>query len=84
MPNVKTAISLPDNIFGEAEEIASRLGLSRSRFYAMALESFIAKYENEELLRRIDAAYAEEPDAGEKAGLAAMKRRQRELIKDEW
>ena len=38
---MKTAISLPDELFEEAESLASRLGMSRSGLYAAALEDFM-------------------------------------------
>src|SRR5688572_2300207 len=37
-PSMKTAISLPDALFEAAELLAGRLGVSRSRLYANALE----------------------------------------------
>jgi hypothetical protein len=38
---MKTAVSLPDALFDQAEETAARLGLNRSQLYAKALETFI-------------------------------------------
>jgi metal-responsive CopG/Arc/MetJ family transcriptional regulator len=34
---VKIAVSLPDELFDEAEQAAARLGLNRSQFYAQAI-----------------------------------------------
>ena len=34
---MKTAISLPDELFAAAEKLAERLGVSRSQLYATAL-----------------------------------------------
>ena len=84
MAKVKTAISLPSQLFDVAEEVAGKMGVSRSRLYAIALESFLEKRENEELILRINNAYADETDAEERAARAAMKTQQRRLLKDEW
>ncbi|MDZ7631520.1 MAG: hypothetical protein U5K74_09270 [Gemmatimonadaceae bacterium] len=41
---MKTAISLPDALFDEADAVAYRLGVSRSQLYATALAEYIAKF----------------------------------------
>ena len=84
MASVKTAVSLPGPLFNQAEELAERMGLSRSRFYAVAIGSYIERYESEELLRRINDTYADERDAGEEASTAAMRKHQRDLLEGEW
>ena len=38
---MKTAVSLPDPLFEEAERVAERLGLSRSELYARAIARFV-------------------------------------------
>jgi metal-responsive CopG/Arc/MetJ family transcriptional regulator len=41
---MKTAISLPDRIFREAERQARRMGKSRSEFYAQAVGEYLARH----------------------------------------
>jgi metal-responsive CopG/Arc/MetJ family transcriptional regulator len=41
---MKTAISLPDSVFEEAEALAQQLGLSRSELYTKALQAYLKKY----------------------------------------
>jgi len=41
---MKTAISLPDSTFKEAEALAQQLGLSRSELYTKALQAYLKKY----------------------------------------
>lgn len=41
---MKTAISIPDEIFEEAERLASELKTSRSRLYSRALQEFVARH----------------------------------------
>lgn len=57
---MKTAISLPDELFEEAESLATRLGLSRSGLYAAALEEFINRHRAKRVSERLDAVYSAE------------------------
>jgi predicted transcriptional regulator len=41
---MKTAISLPDEVFEQAERLASRLKVSRSELYAKALQDFVRRH----------------------------------------
>jgi metal-responsive CopG/Arc/MetJ family transcriptional regulator len=44
---MKTAISLPDDLFTQAERLARRLGKSRSQVYREAVTEFIARHDPE-------------------------------------
>jgi metal-responsive CopG/Arc/MetJ family transcriptional regulator len=52
---MKVALSLPNELFESAERLTRRLGVSRSRLYADALREYIAKYNDESLIERINA-----------------------------
>ena len=41
---VKTAISLPDDLFDEVDACAARLKVTRSRLFAMAAREFLARH----------------------------------------
>lgn len=83
MPNVKTAISLEQNLFARAEEFAHSRKLSRSRVVALALEDYLRRQENSALLERINAAYEETPDPKEEKSLKASQQAFRKVL-DEW
>ena len=51
---MKTAISIPDPLFEEAEAIAERLSLSRGALYRRALEAYLRTFREDELIRRIN------------------------------
>jgi metal-responsive CopG/Arc/MetJ family transcriptional regulator len=58
---MKTAISVPDEVFSQAEQIAKERGISRSELYTEALKRLL----EEELVRKLNQVYAEvdsEPD----------------------
>lgn len=85
MSNVKTAISLESELFQQAEEIAREMQIPRSRLFALALEEFIHRYQNRQLLEQINAAYAEEePDTEEQAIQRSMRQRMRQALEGEW
>jgi metal-responsive CopG/Arc/MetJ family transcriptional regulator len=41
---MKTAISIPDGVFEEAERLAQELKTSRSQLYSRALSEFVARH----------------------------------------
>jgi len=57
---MKTAISLPDSVFEEAEALAKQLGLSRSELYTNALKVYLRKYNRERILNKLNQVYSEE------------------------
>jgi DNA-binding transcriptional MocR family regulator len=58
---MKTAISLPDPLFEEAEAAAKDLGVSRSKLIQTALEEFLGRRRADEVTRRLNKSYAEHP-----------------------
>lgn len=62
MAHRKTAVSMDEGLFEEAEAWAGKLGISRSQLFARAVEEYVRKRENEELLRRLNEAHADGPD----------------------
>ncbi|MDX1393147.1 MAG: hypothetical protein R3195_02105 [Gemmatimonadota bacterium] len=57
---MKTAVSIPDSVFEAADDLAGRLGMSRSRLYATAVEEYLAKHVGEDITARLNQVYAEE------------------------
>jgi metal-responsive CopG/Arc/MetJ family transcriptional regulator len=57
---MKTAISLPDSLFDEAEQFALRKGLSRSELYAIALKEYLQAHRGEGIVEQLDTVYGEE------------------------
>ena len=41
---MKTAVSIPDNVFQEAERLARRMRKSRSEVYRLALSEYVARH----------------------------------------
>lgn len=57
---MKTAVSLPDSLFAEAEQAAKRLRVSRSKLYATAIARFLKENRGRGVTDRLNEVYAEE------------------------
>ena len=44
---MKTAISIPDTVFRSAEQLAARLGVSRSELYSKAMTNLLDKHRDD-------------------------------------
>ena len=84
MAHIKTAISLREDLFEQVETLASEMKISRSRLFALALEEFLQRYQSQQLLERINAAYDEVPDPSEQALRRRMRRQHRQIVEGEW
>lgn len=58
---MKTAISLPDDLFRLAEAAARRLRISRSQLYATAIAEFLERRRTSRVTERLNEIYSEEP-----------------------
>ena len=55
---MKTAVSLPDQLYREAEKTAQTLGIPRSQLFARALEDFIALHKRENITEKLNKVYS--------------------------
>lgn len=55
---MKTAISLPDRLYYEAEKTAQSMGIARSQLFAKALEEFIEHHKRENVTERLNRVYS--------------------------
>ncbi len=51
---MKTAVSIPDALFHRADQLASRLGKSRSQIYREALADYVARRDPGAVTRALD------------------------------
>ena len=56
---MKTAISLPDQLFAEVERLAQRSGRRRSELYATALREYLARHAPDEVTEGMDRVIAQ-------------------------
>jgi metal-responsive CopG/Arc/MetJ family transcriptional regulator len=56
---VKVAVSIPDDVYADADRVAKQKGMNRSALYTRALRRLMAEEGGDELTRRIDATCEE-------------------------
>lgn len=55
---MKTAISVPDELFARADRLARRSGRTRSDVYSAALREYLARHAPDEVTARLDEVLA--------------------------
>jgi predicted transcriptional regulator len=69
---MKTAISIPDDLFADAERLARALHKSRSRLFGDALREYVARHSPDEVTETLDRVWADATSSGaDFAGRAA-------------
>jgi len=61
---MKTAISLPDDLFEAVERLARSSKRGRSEVYAAALREYVARHSPDEVTEALDAVVLELDEAG--------------------
>jgi antitoxin MazE6 len=54
---MKTAISIPDDLFRSAEELAEEMGVSRSELYSEAMRRFLSERRAKAVTSRLNEVY---------------------------
>ena len=70
---MKTAISIPDKVYSEAERLSRRLKKSRSQIYTEAVTEYIARHDPEavtEAMNRVCELVDTRPDSALAAAVA--------------
>lgn len=78
---MKTAISIPNDVFATAENLAKRLNKSRSQIYSEAVAEYVARHDAPTITDRINAVCSDvdtRPDGFTKAAA------RRTLSRTEW
>ncbi len=57
---MKTAISIPDQVFNAAEQIAEQLGVSRSELYVRAIRQYLDQYRRDSVTEKLNEIYEQE------------------------
>jgi len=81
--NVKTAISMPEELFSQVNEIAQKEGLSRSGVITRAVDQYVRREKWRRIKESYDEAYADGLDEDEKAWLKFGSAQMTERLKDD-
>jgi metal-responsive CopG/Arc/MetJ family transcriptional regulator len=57
---MKIAISIPDDVFNEAERLAAELHCSRSQLYTRAVRDYVARRSGDKVTEMLNAVYGED------------------------
>lgn len=68
---MKTAVSLPDDLFEAADALAAELGVSRSGLYRLALERFVDAEASDRVTAALNELYSSEDSSIDQAWLTA-------------
>lgn len=79
--DVKTAISVPDELFRQAEAVARQRKMSRSQLYSTALAEYLSREDDDEITRRLNEVYSRESSELDPAFVHAQ---MLSLDKDSW
>ena len=72
---MKTAVSLPDDVFRSAERFAKRVRKSRSRLYAEALAEYLARHAPDEVTEDMNRVVEQLGESGRDPFVARAVRR---------
>jgi metal-responsive CopG/Arc/MetJ family transcriptional regulator len=78
---MKTAVSIPDDVFDGAERLARRTKKSRSQLFSDAVKEYVARHATEDVTDAMDRVCAELGNPQDEFGAAAA---HRILARSEW
>jgi metal-responsive CopG/Arc/MetJ family transcriptional regulator len=78
---MKTAISIPDDVFETAERAAKRLGVSRSELFTRAMREYLGACRDASITAAYSEAFADEDDSDDAFRNAATRQT---LLRVEW
>jgi metal-responsive CopG/Arc/MetJ family transcriptional regulator len=73
-PGMKTAISIPDDLFKQAESLARRRKKSRSQLFADALREYVARHDPDLVTEALDRVVDEVEQSQDEFVMAAARR----------
>lgn len=79
---MKTAVSVPDDVFASAERLARAAGRSRSDVYSAALREYVARHEPDEVTEAVSRLIDELGEDAAPDGFAREAARQ--VLSSEW
>jgi len=73
-----------DSLVREADETAKRMGLSRSRLFALAVGEFLERQRRDQMLTQLNEVYAGRTGPAEQKALKSVKAKSRRILRDNW
>lgn len=57
---MKTAISIPNNLFKNAEKAAKKIGITRSSLFSRAIEEYLENHSQTHITKKLNSIYSQE------------------------
>lgn len=80
---MKTAISIPDTLFKQAEKTAKKLGISRSNLYSRALEEYLKTHNPLKVTEQLNKIYGD-CDQNSQIDDSMINMQSQSLEKEDW
>jgi metal-responsive CopG/Arc/MetJ family transcriptional regulator len=78
---MKTAVSIPDHVFEQADRLARRTGKSRSHVFSSALREYVARHSPDDVTEAMDRVCAQ---VGAECDPFVARAARRALERSEW
>jgi len=83
MAGVKTAISLDEELLIKVNRLSKELHVSRSKVFALAVQDYLKKQENQSLLAQLNEAYEDFPGEEERKISKSMQIKHNQMVEQE-
>ncbi|MFH1288716.1 MAG: hypothetical protein ABII25_08495 [bacterium] len=78
---MKTVISIPNNLFRNAEMAARKLKMSRSRMFSEAIEEYLENHTQSQIMEKLNLVYTTEKS---KLDNSILRMQIQSIDKEEW
>ncbi len=75
---------MSDELAEQVDRTAREMGISRSKLFSLAVESYLRKRRRAEIVAQLNRAYGGEFEPSERRAVAGMKTKFRSTIQDGW
>ncbi|MGA3065998.1 MAG: ribbon-helix-helix protein, CopG family [Tepidisphaeraceae bacterium] len=83
MASIKTAISVEEKLLKEVSRRSKRMGVSRSRFFAIAARDYLNRFDRQALIEQINKAQESGSDQADRRHLKSLRRNFAKILEDE-
>ncbi|MEG4803995.1 hypothetical protein Q5689_25960 [Microcoleus sp. ARI1-A2] len=81
---MKTDLSLPDSLYNQVSILANEMQIPEKQLLILAIEDYLRRHHQQELLKSINEAYADKLDPSEQVMLEGIRQHHRHLAEAEW
>jgi metal-responsive CopG/Arc/MetJ family transcriptional regulator len=75
--SMKTAISIPDPLFKEADNTAHEMGIPRSQLYSLAIQEYVSRHSRKLITQKLNDLYKNietENESNKEVGIESLRK----------